>query len=98
MKRQCRCGLREHFLHFRAKRLGVLGIFLMVAHILFHVVECLVLPAVLVGLGSQASATSESENIEIQEPINCVPDSLWQGSWSFGESTLLVNFEQSLLE
>lgn len=97
MKSQCHCGLKEHFLHFRAKRLGIFGIFLMGLHILFHIVECLVLPALLVGLGNQVNTASEKENIGIQEQVNPVFDSLWQEN-SLSDSTLLISFSQSLLE
>lgn len=45
----CHCDLHAQFKKFRAKKLGLLGAALMVGHILFHVVECLVLPAILVG-------------------------------------------------
>lgn len=46
--KHCHCGLREHFQSLRAKRLGAFGVVLMVLHILFHVVECLLIPALLV--------------------------------------------------
>lgn len=45
----CHCGLHDQLKKFRARKLGLLGATLMVAHLLFHVVECLVLPALIVG-------------------------------------------------
>lgn len=52
----CHCGLKGHLKKLRAKKLGALGAVLMGLHILWHVVECLVLPAVLVALGGHAIA------------------------------------------
>lgn len=51
MKRHCHCGFREHLKSFRAKKLGLVGGIFFVLHLLFHVVECLLLPSILVGLG-----------------------------------------------
>lgn len=47
----CHCGFRSHLKSLKAGKLGFLGALLFGLHFLFHVVECLVLPAVLVGLG-----------------------------------------------
>ena len=47
----CHCGFKAHLKTLKAGKLGFLGILLFGLHFLFHVVECLVLPAVLVGLG-----------------------------------------------
>ncbi len=60
MKHHCHCGIKGHFDKFRFKRLGVLGAVLMIGHVLFHVVECLVLPALLVAWSGYAI----EENIE----------------------------------
>ena len=47
----CHCGFKAHLKSLKAGKLGFFGVLLLVLHFLFHVVECLVLPAVLVGLG-----------------------------------------------
>lgn len=47
----CHCGFKSHLKSLKAGKLGFLGALLFGLHFLFHVVECLVLPAVLVGLG-----------------------------------------------
>lgn len=51
MKHHCHCGLEKHFQHFRVKKLGLAGVIFMGLHILFHVVECLILPSILVTFG-----------------------------------------------
>lgn len=63
----CHCGFHRRLLRWRAgKKLGLLGVTLFTLHFLFHVVECLILPAILVGLhgqvtGNQALAASPEE-------------------------------------
>lgn len=65
MKHHCHCGLKEHFQSLRVKKLGALGVVLMVLHILFHIVECLLIPALLVAFHGQetqpAAAASSAE-------------------------------------
>lgn len=51
MKHHCHCGLEKHLHRFRVKKFGLLGAALMILHILFHVVECLLLPSIFVALG-----------------------------------------------
>lgn len=51
MKKHSHHSLKEHFLNAKVKKLGFLGVVLFVLHILFHVVEILILPAILVWLG-----------------------------------------------
>lgn len=63
----------------------------MILHVLFHVVECLVLPAALVALGGHAveedaAATSESAMVVPAEEIEPTADA----------SSLLVDFHESL--
>lgn len=43
--------LEKHFWGHGIKKLGFLGIVIFVLHILFHIVELLILPAILVWLG-----------------------------------------------
>lgn len=52
--KHCHCGLREHFASLRLKKLGALGAVLMILHLLFHVVECLLVPAILVAIHQQS--------------------------------------------
>lgn len=49
MKHHCHCGFMKRHAHSKAKRLGVLGITLMVLHLLYHVAQLLILPTVFVG-------------------------------------------------
>lgn len=66
----CHCGLKSQLHKFRARKLGLVGIVLMGLHILFHVAECLVLPAILVafsGPHDEATATSSDEIVETVE-------------------------------
>lgn len=50
-KSHCHCGFDRHLAKLRARKLSFLGIALFIAHLLFHVVECLILPSALVALG-----------------------------------------------
>ena len=64
----CHCGLKAQVKKFRAKKLGLVGVVLMGLHILFHVVECLVLPAILVAFsGAHDEATATNETVEVVE-------------------------------
>lgn len=77
MKHHCHCGLKEHFQSLRVKKLGALGVVLMVLHILFHVVECLLIPALLVAFHDQetqpATATSSVEQSVTELQIEYSP-------------------------
>ena len=73
MKHHCHCGFREHFRTKNVRKLGWLGATFMVLHLLFHVVECLVLPSVLIVLGGHlneepAVAITVEERLNIDEP------------------------------
>lgn len=92
MKHLCRCGLEKHLQRFRVKKFGALGVVLMGLHVLFHVVECLVLPTVFVALGGhaveeQAAAASESALVVYTEDGKNEPDF---------PMNKLVDFRQSL--
>lgn len=64
----CHCGLREQFHRFRAGKLGLLGGVLVVGHLLFHVAECLILPAIFVGFsGHHHSESHEASAAELIE-------------------------------
>lgn len=72
MKRHCHCGFREHFKHLKARKLGFVGGAFLVLHLLFHVLECLILPSILVGLGGHfaeepVSAISEERVLSSEE-------------------------------
>ena len=72
----CHCGLKGHLKKFRAKKLGALGVVLMGLHILWHAVECLVLPAVLVALGGQAVADdAEAASVDTHVEADMAPES-----------------------
>lgn len=65
MKHHCHCGLHDQLKRFSAKKLGLLGITLMIGHLLFHVVECLILPALIVGFsGHHDHQTASAESLE----------------------------------
>lgn len=66
------------------------------AHVLFHVVECLVLPAILIGLSEHAveeQAAAASGNIIETTAERELPDTgrAWSG-------VKLINFQQSILD
>lgn len=65
----------------------------MVAHIMFHVVECLILPAVIVGLSGHAveeQAAAADESVMAQE------QTVEDAKGIVDASALLVDFQQSL--
>lgn len=67
----CHCGLKEQLKKFRAGKLGLLGGALILGHLLFHVAECLVLPAIFLAVGSNAEGethpSSELSILALQE-------------------------------
>lgn len=77
MKHHCHCGLKEHFTKFSFKKFGVFGAFLMVGHILFHVVECLIVPALLVAWSGHAleeTGTTSGEEAVVGAKIVEAPE------------------------
>ncbi len=63
----CHCGLKEQLKKFRAGKLGVLGGILIVGHLLFHVAECLVIPAIIIAFGGNAAETMETNIVNPSE-------------------------------
>lgn len=92
MKHRCHCGLGEKLHKLKAGKLGLLGGMLLVLHLLFHVAECLILPALLIALHdetAEASEISEQEAIELNilsQPHNSV---LHQDFWESLEACSL---------
>lgn len=69
MKHCCHCGLGEKIHQFKAGKLGLFGGILIVLHLLFHVAECLVIPALIVAFRGETVATSEiTENDTVETP------------------------------
>lgn len=70
-KRHCHCGFHEHLGLLRARKLGLVGVTLFVLHLLFHVVECLIVPSIIVGLGGHlaedSAAATSGEQIVTDE-------------------------------
>ncbi len=98
MKHHCKCGFEKHLSHFRFKRAGIIGVVLMGLHLLFHVVECLVLPSILLSFGGHlhdesASAldqtTSEVMAVETEAPTS--DDARGEINFSFAESLILYH-------
>lgn len=88
MKHHCHCGFFKRHAHFKAKRFGALGAVLMVLHLLYHVAECLVLPAIFVGLSHGHDDTAAVSD-ETYESLNITdrPDTLTQsGQLTFAEA------------
>ena len=93
-KRQhCHCGLSDQFHKFRAKKLGLVGAALLVGHLLFHVVECLILPVIIVGFSShheQSTAKAESSN-----EASALSEELFSaGTLTAGQFRLKLNLRQ----
>lgn len=93
MKHECHCGLSKHLKHFRAKKLGIVGVILMLVHILFHVVECLILPAIIVGVTEQATSakSAETKDYTRQMRLDHTDEySLFVPQWPSNEASLLT--------
>ncbi len=58
----CHCGLEKTLERFHAKRFGIVGLVLIIGHLLFHVAECLVIPALIV-VFSQGKSTATDESV-----------------------------------
>lgn len=64
----CHCGFKSQIKKLRAGKLGALGIFLVVGHLLFHVAECLIIPAIILAINRHdAEAIEELSSQDIQE-------------------------------
>lgn len=54
----CHCGFEKHLAKFRrGRKLGILGAVLISLHILWHVAECLILPAIFVAFSHHHQET-----------------------------------------
>ena len=74
MKHHCHCGFKERHQLGKGRKLGVLGVTLMVLHLLYHVAECLILPAIFMAwsghsaedaIAAEATSPESSEQIEL---------------------------------
>lgn len=73
MKHHCHCGFEKRHQLAKGKKLGVFGAALMVLHLLYHVAECLILPAVFMawsGHSAEDAIAAEAENPESSEQIS----------------------------
>lgn len=67
-RHHCHCHFRDQLTKFKAGKLGLLGGFLIVAHLLFHVAECLLLPVIIASFSHHdAEAVAELNTEEMQE-------------------------------
>lgn len=90
-KHHCHCGLERHLKLFRARRVGLAGVIILVLHALFHVVECLILPSLIIGFsGHLHEAPAAAESLEAQEA------SLEIERTEFNTRITLYSFEDSL--
>lgn len=66
--KHCHCHFKEQLSRFKAGKLGLLGVFLIIGHLLFHVAECLLIPIIIAALTRQdAEAIEELSSPELQE-------------------------------
>lgn len=64
----CHCGLESQLKKFKAGKLGLLGGVLIVGHLLFHVAECLIIPAIIVALNHhEVEAIDELSEAHLEE-------------------------------
>lgn len=90
-RHSCHCGLKDQLRKMKAGKLGLLGSVLIVGHLLFHVAECLVIPAILIAANRQdAEAVQEINLLDILEDDNSVTH--------VQQETLQEDFFQTLRE
>lgn len=63
----CHCGFAERSKKFKAGKLGWLGGVFVVLHLLYHVAECIVLPAALLAMHGKTAEAAELGTEEVQE-------------------------------
>ncbi len=63
----CHCGFSEKCQKFRAGKLGLLGGVLVVLHLLYHIAECLVLPAIFIAINGNSAEAAELSEPELTE-------------------------------
>ncbi len=88
MKHQhnCHCGFEKHLAKFKkGRKLGVFGIAFLGLHILWHVAECLVLPAIFVAFShghsqEDALANESYQSISVREAENLINFLPWRGA------------------
>lgn len=72
--RHCHCHFKEQLHKLKAGKLGLLGGVLIVGHLLFHVAECLILPALLVAFNRpEAEAVEELQPLELPTTAIAAP-------------------------
>lgn len=78
MKHCCHCGLKSQLQKFKAGKLGLLGGILIVGHLLFHVAECLILPAVFIAFNHHDTEAVEeiASEVVVTESITTPSDDL----------------------
>ncbi len=89
MKHCCHCHLQEQLHKFKAGKLGLLGGVLIVGHLLFHVAECLILPAILVAFNHpEVEAIAETPSDLVTANLTILPSCAYEN--------LTIDFFESL--
>lgn len=86
--KHCHCHFREQVKKFKAGKLGLFGGILIVGHLLFHVAECLIIPALLVAIHREdAEAIEELTDTQLQETtFNNILSDLYNPKLTFQEA------------
>ena len=71
MKHHCHCGFEKRHQLSKGKRLGALGATFMILHLLYHVAECLILPAVFMAFSNHSAdeAIAATDDTIITEEV-----------------------------
>lgn len=100
MKHHCHCGFRKRHQLAKGKKLGAFGIALMILHLLYHVAECLILPAVFMawsGHSAEDAIAAEAETPETSEQIELGAEETPKPSLLFSTKTkLYTDFFETL--
>lgn len=62
----CHCGLSRHFKKLRTGKLGLIGGVLVVLHLLWHVAEGLVVPAIIIAFSRHHTEAAELTDEELE--------------------------------
>lgn len=102
----CHCGFERSLERLRAKtgkRLGMLGATFMVLHLFFHVVECIIVPAILLSINQRiatedVAATDNSSSIISHETPEAEDNFASQSivNWDFACATQYLNLRYQL--
>lgn len=95
MKHCEKCHFEKHLHRLKVRKMGVVGVILMGLHILFHVIECLVLPSILVAFGghlTEEPVAADSAEMTELDGLNTTGIDISKVVWHEEARAKLLNF------